>query len=96
MSEPKFHVGQAVAVCTKDFELIIPKTLVTAKRYDEEGITHYQGRAWKTLAGWWYQAEGAIDSARGEPWWIREPSLRAIDPDKEYQDSEIEELEQTK
>lgn len=92
MSEPKFQVGQSVAVMAFDPTVtnptvVIPKTTVRAMRYFESG-TIYEwegGYEWTPPCSMWmYEVES-------EPrFYFDEKRLRPIDPDNEYKDTEQE------
>lgn len=83
MSNPKFHIGQHVAVCTPCLQTVIPKTAVLALKYfDGCGFNVGTGQL-QHYAGWLYEVDG-------EEFQLREICLRPIDPDTEYSEEEQE------
>lgn len=85
MTNPLYHVGQHVAVCTPDCGVVIPKTVVRTSRYFEGfGFNVGTGQP-QHYAGWLYEVDG-------EAYELREICLRPIDPDTEYTEEEEREV----
>ncbi len=81
MSEPKFHVGQKVAVCAHDLSIIIPASTVLASCFANAGdlirdatgknrsLTQVKRTAWNYM----------VENGKGH--WFRETSLRPLNDD---------------
>jgi hypothetical protein len=97
MTEPKFHVGQRVAVCTQDLSFILPETIVTGVEFQPAGpFCHPQTLAIRFFAASWaYTVAGGERDPLGRACWYDECSLRPIDKD-EYRDTEVNSLETPK
>jgi hypothetical protein len=72
MSNPKFSIGDKVAVCTADLSIVIPATVVLDRRWSE-GARIITGNSPALYTGWSYLVAGA-------PLFGREYCLRPILP----------------
>ena len=79
MTEPKFAVGQHVAVCTSALDLVIPMTTIIRTRYFPSGM-HIDpvDELRKPISATW------VYKVADDREWIAEWCLRPIDPDTEY------------
>lgn len=75
MSNPKFVVGDLVAVCTADLVLVIPETCVVGREVDEAGVFEcpVDGQLYMGNGGYSYLVAGS-------EFWIPEEFLRPILP----------------
>lgn len=86
MSEPRFQVGDFVAVLTIGCAVVIPVTFVTSRQWNDDGVykNSSTGNLKKLYPAWVYGVAGRADEQFAE--WC----LRPIDPDTEYTEQEQE------
>ena len=83
MIEPLYSIGQAVAVCTPNLSVVIPRTHVEVIRWLQAGeyISPITGApVTRSRPGWEYLVVESPVSLRGNRVWFREHSLRRLDP----------------
>lgn len=85
MREPKFKIGDDVAVCTKSLHIVIPKTKVIEIKWQEDWPIYVQKQFKGYRTGWFYEVEGSRFS-------FAEKALRKIGDD-DYTLTEEEERE---
>jgi hypothetical protein len=92
VSEPKFQVGDRVAVCTSNLAVVIPITAVTEREYQDRGYWRdpVQGGLREFSAGWAYCIEACPRDSQGRRTWFAEWTLRPIQPDEYTERSEQE------
>lgn len=83
MTEPLFHIGQPVAVCTSRLSIVIPKTVVRGARYVQRGRFTKLRRSGQCVVSNYTGIIYVVDGYDDE---IAESCLRPINPDTEYQD----------
>lgn len=88
MTEPKFSIGQHVAVCGKTLLIVLPSTIIEAVRWAKhmEAVRSFVGPHYTQVSS----GDGYYYWVAGTDRWIRERSIRPINPDTEYQDTEQE------
>jgi hypothetical protein len=85
VNNPKFSIGQHVAVCTAQLNIVIPATVITGRKWTNADWADQNGHSVPAKPGWLYLTS---DCER----WLREKVLRPIDPDTEYQDEQEREV----
>jgi hypothetical protein len=80
MSNPKFSVGQRVAVCTAELDIVIPQTVVVWVKYFYSYVIIQNGKIVRCQPGWGYRVHGF-------PGFLAERCLRPIDDDEYREDS---------
>jgi hypothetical protein len=90
MSNPKFAVGDLVAVCSSDLSVVIPSTIITARKLTSGGPARDLSTREIIYCGerWQYQVEDFKTVHRGNPVWINERCLRPILPDEYDEDTQ--------
>lgn len=91
MTEPKFHIGQRVAVCCfPQYSLVIPETRITEIVWINGGVWITEKGAEVVPKGFRYRvADSGIAPVSGKPWLIREWHIRPLNDD-DYKDEETE------
>lgn len=94
MSGPKFHVGQRVAVCTRNLLVVIPSTVVIKVRWTDATdsvLSHLTGKTHRQIAEFGYLVKDSPIGLFGQPIWFSESSLRPLNDD-DYKDDETQEI----
>jgi hypothetical protein len=86
MNNPKFAIGDKVAVCSFDLKVVFPVAEIVARHFCPEGYSiDYSTK--QTLifnAAWYYQVDQGPIGIDGTLAGIDEAFLRPINPDTEY------------
>lgn len=99
MTEPKFHLGQKVAVCAglvrNPPARIIPETVVETVQWHPKAISTDADTGEELLfeAGWWYGVDDPIPTWNGMRCLYRESELRPLKDNDYTIESEDQEKE---
>lgn len=89
MSDPKFQIGQAVAVFSLQSMVAIPATTIVDVAFVPKGAIREQYGTGEKCRQKFDKYVYVVDKLPGYS--IAEACLRPIDPDKEYQDEQEQE-----